>query len=141
MLSSIENSASDRDDLKIFNGFRVIDAHLETRSTVENYVHGITTSHELRDEVCHPDCLFGQWLHGDEVKTPEHLPLFNDLCQHCDTFHETLNQAVLLKNIGDEATAKSLLDANSKCADASAQFQVKVLILHDILHQKYRQTP
>jgi hypothetical protein len=138
MLGDIEGSTSDQDSLKIFNGFRVIDAHLEARNDIENYVHGITTSHTIREDICHPECLFGQWLHGEAEKTSEHLPLFNTLCQHCETFHETMNQAATFKKMGDDATAKLLLTADSKYAHASAQFQDAVFNLHDVLHQQYR---
>lgn len=124
---------------EIFNGFRLIDAHLQERKHVENFVQGHTDDCEVRNNVCHQGCLFSEWLHGAEEKSPEDLPLFNQLCKCCDEIYETATQAVLFKRTGDPAAAQALLDERSKYVELSEQFQSHVLSLHDKLHAQYRQ--
>ncbi|MDD2775636.1 MAG: hypothetical protein PHU06_06750 [Gallionella sp.] len=124
---------------KIFNGFRLIDVHLQDRKAIESYVQGNASSAEVRDNVCYQDCLFSDWFHGAEEKVPEHLPLFDRLCKNCDEFYETVMQAALLKKMGDETSAKAILGEDSRYAKSSAHFQESVLTLHDKLHQQYRQ--
>lgn len=123
----------------IFNGFRLIDAHLQERGAVERYVQGKACDCAVRTEVCHQGCLFSQWFHGAEQKVADDLPLFNQLCKSCDEFYETATQAVLLKKAGNEASAQVILEEHSRYAESSNHFQESILTLHDKLHQKYRQ--
>lgn len=124
-----------------FNGFRIIEAHRSARNTLESYVHNHSATHELRDDACHPECLFGQWLHSDSPKTPEHLPLYDTLCRYCESFHEILTQAVLLKQMGQDEGAKSLLEEGSNYRHTSGKFEHNVMILHDILNGNHREKP
>ncbi|MFY9259138.1 MAG: hypothetical protein WAO71_01370 [Gallionella sp.] len=124
---------------EIFNGFRLIDAHLQERKAIESYVQGETDDCDVREDVCHQECLFSKWFHGAEEKVPDDLPLFDQLCRDCDAFYETAMQAALLKKIGDEASAQVILDDHSKYAESSARFQESILTLHDKLHKQYRQ--
>ncbi len=125
-------------EFEAFNGFKLIEAHRTTRTALENYVHGCSDAHELHDESCHPECLFGQWLHGDEPKIPEHLPLFDALCYYCESFHEILTQAVLLKQMGQDEGAKSLLEEGSNYRHTSGKFEHNIMILHDILKENHQ---
>jgi hypothetical protein len=124
---------------QIFNGFRLIDAHLQERQAIENYVQSETGNCEVREAVCHPACLFSLWFHGAEEKVPDDRPLFDQLCKSCDEFYETVMQAALLKKIGYEKAAKAILDNHSQYAESSARFQEAILALHDKLHKQYRQ--
>lgn len=135
-MNSYRRTEAGRQGSHVFNGFEMINAHRQARASLENYVHGFSDSHELRDEVCQPDCLFGQWLHSDAPKQPELLPLFDVLCQFCESFHETLNQAVLLKQMGQEESAKSLLSEGSMYQYSSSRLEHNILTLHDILKNR-----
>lgn len=123
----------------IFNGFVLVEAHLRERAAIEAYIHDHHLDYTLREDVCHPACLFGQWLHGAELKTEEDLPLFNQLCAACSDFHANASEAVSMKQIGNVQAARAMLQPGSRYACASAGFQHNVFILHDKLHEQYRQ--
>lgn len=124
---------------EIFNGFRFIDAHLQERKIVENFVQGHIDNCELRDDVCHQGCLFSDWLHGAEEKSPDDQPLFDQLCKCCDDVYKAATQAVLFKKTGDETAAQALLGEHSQYEELSEKFQEYILTLHDKLHAQYRQ--
>ncbi len=122
-----------------FNGHHVIEIHLRERDAIEAYINGHHYRYPLRAEICHPACLFGRWLHGAELKTEEDLPLFNQLCAYCSDFHAQASEAISLKQVGRCIAARELIKPGSAYSRASAAFQNKVHILHDKLHELYRQ--
>lgn len=124
---------------EIFNGFRLIDAHLQERKIVENFVRGHATDCDLPEDVCHRGCLFSEWFQSAEEKSPDDQPLFDQLCESCDDVYKAATQAVLFKKTGDEIAAQALLGDHSKYAELSEKFQEHVLTLHDKLHAQYRQ--
>lgn len=138
MSSDVVDTVAEQGALGIFNGFRVVEAHLAEREAIENYVLGKTAEYVTREAVCHPACLFGQWLHGEEKKVSEHRSLFDALCAQCETFYEMASQAVLLKNLGEEDMAQAILARSSDYTNASTQFQHHLFWLHDKLHERYR---
>jgi len=114
-----------------FSGVKAIQAHLDYRSQLEDYVFGKSTEAlKLPKNCCHGECMLGKWLHSEGGKHCKDIGLLDSLSMSCEEFHEAAAQAVLLADMGETEQAIAALQDGQKYADASEKFQEHLATLH-----------
>lgn len=123
-----EHSAS-----RFFDGIGAIQAHLDQRSRVEDYVNGDSREKPDVSTCCHADCMLGRWLHSEHGVLIQDAGLLDSLfmcCRSCEEFLDAAAQAVLLTDMGESESARASLGADQLFNDASVAFQKGLAELH-----------
>jgi hypothetical protein len=123
--SGDEHSAS-----RFFNGIGAIQAHLDQRSRIEDYVNGESQAKPDVPMYCHADCMLGKWLHGEGGDKCRDIGLLDSLSKSCEEFHEAAAQAVLLADMGRAEMAKAVLEDGRSFNAASVAYQQGLAKLH-----------
>lgn len=113
-----------------FDGVVAIGIHLDQRCQLEDYVNGSTKTLPGVPTACHASCMVGKWLHGEGGNSCTDIALLDSLCKSCEEFREAAGQAVLLTSIGETELAKAALQIGERYSEASEQFQLNLLRLH-----------
>lgn len=114
-----------------FNGIKTIQAHLDHRTHIENYVNGISNKRPDVSTVCQVGCLLGKTLHHDKQGVQKmNLNLVNQVCNGCEQFHEAAAQVVLHAEMGEREWAKAALREGHIFQETSDNFQKNLAALH-----------
>lgn len=108
---------------------KAIDAHLEWRKRLTDYLKGISTE-SLRVSVvaCDDHCLLGKWIHSIGKQQFPHLKGLEELrAVHAD-FHLCEGDILLKHDTGETAAAEQLLNTTFK--KLSNQIQISLVRLH-----------
>ena len=91
-----------------------IDAHMQWRHRLENYVRGQSFEQFQADAVAADHrCELGQWIHTDGRRKYGHLPQFCELDLIHAEFHRLAGEIVGCTNRNQRAQALELLNASS----------------------------
>jgi hypothetical protein len=129
MLQFFWKKESKRRIVQPFNGIRAIQAHLDQKSRVEDYVNGNTKVKVAELLSCHSDCALGKWLH-DDGGIPKDKALLDAVERSCEEFQEAAVQAMLLVDMDKPDLAKAAIQDGELFHDASERFQQSLAELH-----------
>ncbi len=113
-----------------FNGIFAIQAHLEQRSRIEEYVEAKSRDVINFPTSCNSDCLLGRWMVSAGATQGADVGLLDRLCTNCEDFQEAAAQAILLVSMGKSESARGALREGELFAEASERFQEGLAKLH-----------
>jgi len=130
MLVWLRKFVNDAPAGKTLDSIGTIQAHLDFRRRLEDYVRGESQKPLPVIATCHAGCLLGKWLHGEGGRDCRDVDLINALCGSCEEFYEAATNAVLLMEMGQHKTAEAALESGGAISDASERFQLNLAKLH-----------
>ncbi len=130
MLGWLRKFVNDASAGKAFDSIGTVQAHLDFRRQLENYICGKSKEPLPVIATCHAGCLLGKWLHGEGGRGCRDVDLINALCGSCEEFYEAATDAVLLMEMGQHETARAALESGGAISDASERFQLNLAKLH-----------
>lgn len=133
MMNLFRSSTDERTGPQPFNGIRAIQAHLDQRSRIENYVNGGVRAKIDLLLCCHAGCQLGKWLHSEDGVLIQDADLGDSLsgcCKNCEEFRHAASDAVLFADMGESELAKAALGPGQLFDHASTAFQQNLADLH-----------
>lgn len=112
------------------NCIRLIQAHLDYRNQIENFVNGQSIEEPSLQIGCQTDCLLGKMLHSESGKRFTDVALLDSLCNSCEKFQDTAAQVVLLKEMKELDVKEVVLPSLNRFSDASEEFQRNLVTFH-----------
>jgi len=125
-----DNNMNEQIRAQPFNGIRAIQAHLDQRARIEDYVNGKLQEPLNVPTTCHAECLMAKWLHGEGGIHCTDKNLLDSVCKSCEVFLQAAEQAVVLASIGKTEMAKAALQVGQRYSEASEEFQQNLAELH-----------
>ncbi len=130
MANRFRKSSDEQSTSRFFNGIGAIQAHLDQRSRIEDYVRGESQAKPDMPMYCHANCMLGKWLHGEDGNGCKDIGLLDSLSKSCEEFHEAAAQAVLLADMGRSEMARAVLEDGRLFNAASVAYQQNLARLH-----------
>ncbi|MDH2915831.1 MAG: hypothetical protein PXX77_03040 [Gallionella sp.] len=130
MLTWLLKSLGKNDVSQSFNGVRAIQTHLDQKDRIEAYVNGTSNQKSGVFMRCNSDWKLSLCPHGIGEKLSRDTALLDSICSSCDHFHDAVYQVVLLKDLGKNQIAKTILQTGKMYAEASEEFQKNLAELH-----------